>query len=82
MYLWDAKRNELYMRPLIQKPRDKGNPLTVKPLGFQRYDGYQSLSFPLLLSQTDPRTNLGKFTIERTPPAFVMHIQDIVNDAP
>ena len=34
VYLWDAKGNKLYMRPLIQQLRDKGISLTAKPLGF------------------------------------------------
>ena len=40
VYLWDAKGSELYMRPLIQQIRDKGIPLTAKPLGFQPFDGW------------------------------------------
>ena len=86
VYLWDAKGSELYMRPVIQQLRDKGIPLTTKPLGFQRLDGwtcgYQSLSLLQHLLQTDPCTDLGIFTAERMPPAFVTHVQDIVNSAP
>ena len=86
VYLWDAKGSELYMRPLIQQLRDKGMPLTAKHLGFQRLDcwtcSYHSLSLLRQLLQTDPSTDLGMFTAERMPPAFVMHVQDIVSSAP
>ena len=85
VFLWDAKGSELYLRPLIQQLRDKGIPLTAKALGFQHHDGwtcgYQSLSLLRQLLQTDP-TDLGMFTAERMPPAFVTHVQGIVNSAP
>ena len=35
MFLWDAKENQLYMRPLIQQLCDKAIPLTAKALGLQ-----------------------------------------------
>ena len=58
MYLWDAKGSELYMQCLVQQFRNKGIPLAAKPLGLQRVDGwtrgYQSLSLPQQLLQTDP----------------------------
>ena len=38
--LWDAKGNQLYMRPLIHQLCDKGIPLTAKALGFQNHDGW------------------------------------------
>ena len=86
VFLWDAKGSELYMHPLIQPLHDKGIPLTTKALGFQHLDGwtygYQSLSFLRQLLQTEPSTDLGMFTAERMPPAFVTHVQDIVNNAP
>ena len=52
LYLWNAKGSEVYS--LFPQLRDKGIPLTAKPVGFQRFDGswcgYQSLS----LLQMDP----------------------------
>ena len=73
------------MRPLIQF-RGKGIPLTAKPLGFEQFYGwtfsYQSLSVLQQLLQTDPGTNLRKFTVEHMPPAFVTHVHGIVNGAP
>ena len=75
VYLWDAKGSELYMRPLIEEFCDKGIPLAAKPLGFQCLDGWtcgcQSLSLLHQLLQTDLSTDLGKFTAEHMPPAFV-----------
>ena len=86
VYLWDAKGSELYMWLVIQQFRNKGIPLTAKPLGFQRFDGwtcgYQSRSLLRQSLQTEPNTNLGNFTAEHVPPAFVTHVQDIVNGAP
>ena len=86
VHLWDAKGSELHMQPLISQLRDKGIPLTTKPFSFQPFDGwtcsYQSLSLLHQLLQTNPGTDLGKFTAERMPPAFVTHVQDIVNGAP
>ena len=74
------------MCPLIQQLRDKGIPQTVKALGFQHHDGwtcgYQSLRLLWQLLQTDHSTDLGIFFAERMSPAFVMHVQDIVNNAP
>ena len=74
VYLWDAKAREMYTLPLSQHIGDKGILLTAKPWGFQPFDGwigYQSPSLLQQLSQTDPRTDLGKFTAKRLPPAFV-----------
>ena len=74
------------MRPFIQQLRNKGIPLTAKALGFQNHDGwtcgYQSPSLLRQLLHTDPKTDLGMFTAERMPPAFVTHVHDIVNNAP
>ena len=39
VYLPDTKGSDLCMRPLVQQLRDKGIPLTAKPLSFQRLDG-------------------------------------------
>ena len=48
LYMWDAKGSALHMHPLITQLRDKGIPLTAKPVGFQIFDGwtcvYESLS--------------------------------------
>ena len=78
LYLWDTKGSELYMRPLVQQLRDKGIPLTANPLGFQRFDGwtcgYQSLCLLQQLLQMDFDTDLGRFIVERMPPAFVTHV--------
>ena len=69
-----AKESVLYMQPLIQQLRDQGTPLTAKPLGFQRLNGwtrgYQSLRLLLQLLHVDLCTELGKFTTECMPPAF------------
>ena len=86
VFLWDAKGSELYIRPLIQQLCDKGIPLNAKALSFQNHDGwacgYQSLSLLRQLLQTDPNTDLGMFTAEHMPPAFVTHVPDIVNGTP
>ena len=86
--LWDAKGSDLYMQPLIEELYNKVIPLTAKPLGFQRSDGwtcaYQSPSLLTQLLQTHPGTDffLSKFTGERMPSALVTHVQDIVDGAP
>ena len=74
------------MWPLIEEFRNKGIPLTAKPLGFHCVDGwtcsYRSLSLLHQLLQTGPNANLGKFTTERMPPTFVTHVQEMVNGTP
>ena len=86
VFLWDAKRGEVYMCPIIQQLRNKGLPLTAKALGFQHHDvcscGYQSLGLLRQLLQTEPGIDLGMLTAQHMTPAFVTHVQDIVNNAP
>ena len=86
VFYWDAKGSELHMRPLIQQPRNKGTPLIAKAFGFQHHDGwacgYNSLSLLKQLLQTYPSIDLGMFTAKCMPRAFLMHVQDIVNNAP
>ena len=78
VFSWDAKGSELYMR-------NNGIPLSAKALGFLHHDawtcGYESMRLLRQLLWTDS-TDLGMFIAKHMPPAFVTHVQDIVNSAP